>query len=1817
MGKLGNWKIVTMGGCFARRLIPFLVVAILTGGLSLAVPAASYAQTPPTQTDVDGLKDAARSEYASATDLANKAKLWRGLAKAAREEASKALEKKDRKRWEKTAAKREDKAKSLDQESKRLLEAAKKNEAKAAKLQEAVPSSSKTGKKDKVQPEEQDEEVANKAAKEDAAEPKKDGVPDEVTSGGPPEAEGNTASVSLDTGTTTVTIPDNVILTYTAGQETTAGDRQRGDCRPGGARGALECGVSKRLDDSDNEGSTTAEGGARLTIPLTPRLDQIGNEFRLSLVVGEPDLGVSGVSRDTEVQLRREAAMVLGILRHWRHNLSSSQVRSLRQNRTLKTAIVRPFANLKFFSTANPDAAWAWAPFVGPPELRFVIKQDDGAYKEISKIPRGLPFYVEADYRKAPDEDTKKAVISWMRCPAGVDVTVHRTQADQTLYRSEAHVIDAVDPAGPEGGVLSESEGYNWLYGHWDVEYRDLRLGTVKGRANVTPVDDTGGLKSVEIALRHPRTGADYRLSAQTLEEIGNTLVFKFRGRSPPSGAAPGADTDANSETENPIALAVPAAVEKVDAKLENVSTSASVVDVELRLDLKTELSGGATPTESTYGWWRYFAPRDQIKFYRGGDYEALNGDDLGQIRGPETWKRTPLTIESVETVSFNHQKIYDGQPILGMAFIEFRGLNLPVQPRRSVEISFADSNVIYTGNYSANPRDASRLIAEVAIKKGIEEAPKQVTLNGAQGVWNLGLPREAPNVRFVRAVREGEIDVVQEVFFGEIFYIEAAYQDEPLTGAQTFLVGPDGGNQIEVTLNKIPLARNILRSEPIILLDPDTPRPSRSDFNTHGGNTRPSNFPQGVDKIVRAKPGTKLLAARRGEGAQGQNQAKAVARALAPPPRKWADALSKARACYRSNPENFLVSKWVFIGDLLVEPIRSLGRALGSGGRRLENPIRNFNSRYTTQIKPEGLAAAIILRDRLLRLLALYSDKLAASRPPTALELKKIAATGRPHPLYTPLFLQKVKRGRAVSEGTMTPGVEIGLADVFAGSRYFLVTDAQGNEVYNRAAFDRFVDESIAEAWQETVSNAKKSAALANGAQDCDVGKMINLAGWGIEPVVQSVLPTLMRHPTANEPRYPRILPDRTARRWVSSLGVLGAAVRAQDAYGSLDTDALILGMTLWFGAYSGVIPEIAALPTSAVVSSDVAIAGVEWYRWGLALDEARFSEGIIPVVGDKRAKIAQAEADARLFSAALSTAAAGVTGALAVYEKAVAKGIKPSLAAVEQAEMKAARISGRDPQLSSLSAADKKVLQFAEGRALKKQRLGKPLDASDQKALALKNQREVQPPRRPERAQEFTSRMLRDSEIPPGLLREGENAPGNVGIGGPRLGLEVLPASRLGEGATDTTWEIISGTSPLDVRIQSPLGELKVDPTLLNRGGFADVHDLLTLDGEKSGFVIKFYSKQHGNYAIKARAASREGRVPMESYGQANAYWTFRETQLGAGQLSTENISQIELQTWGSIPGHEQTMFVVQRKVGSHLPPGVDKEVFLDDLTRNGARASEGVQNSVLDLLQDMKKNGLGWEDANTGNIVIQFKDDKPVGAAVLDHDRIINFKSTDPGDAPIFFGLKEGMEADPGQYNIRSMPPFKKLDTADEFMAKMLEHKAYIAYTPQDGFFSWLFDMEVVCKHPGFRNIGSYVPKSWATGNACGETVQAAQGMKCSAPGAGVPRMGPTGTLPQVGQPGALPAPPSDIPGTLPLPSSGRLALPPVPLDLPKVLPQAPRQGALPSPVGNALAAGRLPEDTNILRFLTRGDRRAAASCPMQKMGALNGEALRIAA
>lgn len=270
---------------------------------------------------------------------------------------------------------------------------------------------------------------------------------------GPAAAQDNMATVARDTGKITVSVPEKTVLTYSAAQLAATGERRRAGCKPGGMRGRVECDVTKPLSESDSGGTTPElQAGAILKIPLTPRLEGSGGEFSLSLSVGEPYLIVSGVNREVETNLRREAARVVSSLRRWRHTLSRSQVGTLRRDRSFATAIARPFEGLSLFTPPDLKARWAWGPtgeIVSTEEARVVriyFAMADFPNEPIEDLVLGRPFRVVVVFDRDPERANEPVTLTNLRSGATVRAIARQTHDARTFHTQPLHFEDEVKP---------------------------------------------------------------------------------------------------------------------------------------------------------------------------------------------------------------------------------------------------------------------------------------------------------------------------------------------------------------------------------------------------------------------------------------------------------------------------------------------------------------------------------------------------------------------------------------------------------------------------------------------------------------------------------------------------------------------------------------------------------------------------------------------------------------------------------------------------------------------------------------------------------------------------------------------------------------------------------------------------------------------------------------------------------------------------------------------------------------------------------------------------------------------------------------------------------------------------------------------------------------------------------------------------------------------------------------------------------------------------------------------------------------------------
>src|SRR6478672_7979265 len=111
----------------------------------------------------------------------------------------------------------------------------------------------------------------------------------------------------------------------------------------------------------------------------------------------------------------------------------------------------------------------------------------------------------------------------------------------------------------------------------------------------------------------------------------------------------------------------------------------------------------------------------------RGGRHD----DTDGHVKGSASWQRIDpwLKFAAVEKPAFakGERKLW----------LTIAGANLPLTPLRKADISLNDPLVRTTGQRRQSwrhPWDA--LDVEIAIKPGLTSEPKQLTVNGVDGIW-------------------------------------------------------------------------------------------------------------------------------------------------------------------------------------------------------------------------------------------------------------------------------------------------------------------------------------------------------------------------------------------------------------------------------------------------------------------------------------------------------------------------------------------------------------------------------------------------------------------------------------------------------------------------------------------------------------------------------------------------------------------------------------------------------------------------------------------------------------------------------------------------------------------------------------------------------------------------------------------------------------------------------------------------------------------------------------------------------------------------
>lgn len=200
--------------------------------------------------------------------------------------------------------------------------------------------------------------------------------------------------------------------------------------------------TSKDKSDSEDESKVLK---ATLTVNITPELRRISlvrDSLSADIKVNSHTFRTfNDVDEQTKEQLRLEAEGFVKALAKWYKRLSDEEKKKLRSGKKLLVAVNEPYQTLNKFEgdKLTIPVLWKIREIEERVDLNFVQRYNN-SFLEIYRIPRGEPFWVEAKFVEAPEEDEKDVTMSW--AGSRIKVKVKRTEDMSTLYRSLPFVVD-------------------------------------------------------------------------------------------------------------------------------------------------------------------------------------------------------------------------------------------------------------------------------------------------------------------------------------------------------------------------------------------------------------------------------------------------------------------------------------------------------------------------------------------------------------------------------------------------------------------------------------------------------------------------------------------------------------------------------------------------------------------------------------------------------------------------------------------------------------------------------------------------------------------------------------------------------------------------------------------------------------------------------------------------------------------------------------------------------------------------------------------------------------------------------------------------------------------------------------------------------------------------------------------------------------------------------------------------------------------------------------------------------------------------------
>ena len=873
----------------------------------------------------------------------------------------------------------------------------------------------------------------------------------------------------------------------------------------------------------------------------------------------------------------------------------------------------------------------------------------------------------------------------------------------------------------PNAAAGPDIPDMRWITGQWAVVYHDSVLGSVRGIATIHPKPAERFVPDrVEVELQHRQNGQRYILQSRRIQptRTGEPLLISLEGENPPSGG--GGGTDLVPARADAIRLNLPINT-PIAARVDRVQTEISfeeVVPYGVRVIFDVPAEG---PIEKLDGKWEYSVARDyDIRKGRAG--ERI---DAGGVTGPETWSRIPPLIFDVgvegdvrpdrmvaqmEQISASVPAdnplaaMYRSTGYIGNIWITVGGQNLPVQPRRRVEIGIYEDIdrqhpaqlVRWTGNFRPNPkRPYEALDIEVALYKNIDASPKYVVLNGdTMGIWlpngDLTEPLAASFVHRASATRDVQrrekiyesFETTDTVLHGDVFYNEAVYARPPFANRIDFMVVAQGQETTRLQLERSHEDPRLYHSGRLVMLPPASiaPNPDAVDADMAVGIARDAPI------FIRAPDGARLLATEYDVNDAAAEKTIAVATVAASPPTLWQTALEEARACRGPTGGNVELTNY-FVTELIAES------AAASWNRRRGNS----NVSRTISISLENHAAAILLWREVRSQLAAYAEGLRTAKPVADADLDRILAmrrAGNDHPLFN------VQVGRPPR-----------LPALATRSSSWTLKDALGSLFHfeTEAEFRQYAKVRVADAQGKMLDSATNARRRLEGTSVCDVEKLIEYLRFRPHDAVANLLPKLVRPARPNEPAYPRNVPDRRARAEVNTIDTLAQAVDAQKAYARADTNVALALLTLPVIAVGG---PVAVLVQGALDIAGTTAATLDWVE---AERNKEFGLGVSGVAGSGRFVEAEAQARGAMMSVLL--------GATVAVGPRVLDGVVSGRIEVDDILYSAATARAQRRGLQNLSQAERDVFDALAGRA--RERLGRlgadGVSAAERRLLGL----------------------------------------------------------------------------------------------------------------------------------------------------------------------------------------------------------------------------------------------------------------------------------------------------------------------------------------------------------------------------------------------------------------------------------------------------------------------------------------------------------------